>query len=1019
MIRLFGCLARSLAKHAGKALANMIPFGEVLYEVAHDAWNDYHDKRAGQGPTTEQPPLVAEVKELIAAPVAEVVVAAKEAVEEIAGGLPEPVQECIKDYLRQVPGTIRQSMRRPSDPTGSTVPPSLSLRRPEDLLALLPQRLPRFKPGDQPLPGVDWQLVELLGSGGFGEVWKALNPHMPSAPPVALKFCLDPQAAKTLRHEAAVLDRVMRQGKHAGIVPLLHTYLSADPPCLEYEYVSGGDLAGFIREAHQKGPVKPDSAARWVLHLASQVAFAHRLQPPLVHRDLKPANILIQRGPNNASSMRIADFGISGLAAGRAIGEATRGVSSRGAVLATVARGAYTPHYASPQQVRGDDPDPRDDVFALGVIWYQVLTGDLGAGRPGGRWRRQLTERGMSEGLLDLLEGCVDDHPDERPTDAGGLVRALGTLLNPNPPPYPPRATTSASKGMPTAVVSSVVGGKELAREIDTTRQEEVRLTSDPVSSSPVSKAPNWLFSEPRALVGIDLGTTFSSIAALDGHGRAITLPNRDGKLLTPSAVFIDESGAAFVGQAALDVALEQPENVATLVKRRMGHAAYGRPVAGRDFRPETLSAIILKKLVQDAEVRLGPVKQAVITVPAHFGDTRRKATQDAGRIAGLDVLDILYAPTAAALADSFQSGKDGRTLATPDGECTFLIYSLGGGTFDVSLVRLAHRHFQTIALDGDVRLGGKDWDDRIVDHVANAFVKQHGDDPRGSPQSLAALDAAAERAKRTLSKLNQATVTCTHNGRVLTVPLSRGEFEELTRDLLIRTRWTTQQVLRQSGLNWPQIDKLLLVGGSTHMPMTSQMLRDLSGKQPDASLTASEAVAHGAAIYGGIIQSQQLKGAGVSLNSPILKALDEMVVIHANAHSLGVEMLRDGESVNDVLIPRNISLPAAVSRVYRTEEEDQRSIRVNLLEGEAQQADACISIGECWIEGLPPGLPKGSPVEVRYGVGGNGVLDVTARDMTRGKSARTEFYRPSGLSDGEIAREAKWVRSLRILEMR
>ena len=200
--------------------------------------------------------------------------AAEEAVREVAAGLPPQAQERIKDYLAQVPGTIRQSLRRPSDPRGAPVPPSLSLRRAEDLLSLLPQRLPRFKPGDQPLPGVDWKLVELLGTGGFGEVWKATNPHMPSAPPVALKFCLDPQAARTLRHEASVLDRVMRQGKHTGIVPLLRTYLSADPPCLEYEFVGGGDLAGLIRAAHQGGPVKPDVATRWVLHLASQVAFA-------------------------------------------------------------------------------------------------------------------------------------------------------------------------------------------------------------------------------------------------------------------------------------------------------------------------------------------------------------------------------------------------------------------------------------------------------------------------------------------------------------------------------------------------------------------------------------------------------------------------------------------------------------------------------------------------------------------------------------------------------------------------
>src|SRR5207245_2790636 len=197
---------------------------------------------------------------------------------------------------------------------------------------------------------------------------------------------------------------------------------------------------------------------------------------------------------------------------------------------------------------------------------------------------------------------------------------------------------------------------------------------------------------------------------------------------------------------------------------------------------------------------------QAVITVPAYFDDTRRKATQDAGRIAGLEVLDILDEPTAAALAYSFQPGR-GPAQGGLAEECTVLVYDLGGGTFDVSLVRLMQRRFQTVGIEGDVRLGGKDWDDRIIDHVAGHFVRQHGDDPRTNPQSMAALAAAAERAKRTLSKLNQTTVTCTHNGKVLTVPLTRPEFEELTRDLLFRTRWTTQQVLRQAGFTWNQVD--------------------------------------------------------------------------------------------------------------------------------------------------------------------------------------------------------------------
>src|SRR5262249_44233243 len=263
-------------------------------------------------------------------------------------------------------------------------------------------------------------------------------------------------------------------------------------------------------------------------------------------------------------------------------------------------------------------------------------------------------------------------------------------------------------------------------------------------------------------LVGIDLGTTFSAIATLDDHGNAVTLPNREGEMLTPSAVLIEDGGAV-VGQAARDVALEQPDKVATLIKRRMGHSTLGHLVAGREFRPETLSAIILRKLVQDAELRIGPVSKAVITVPAYFDDTRRKATKDAGRIAGLEVLDIIDEPTAAALAYSFQAPRGAGDLIPdhilPGEQRTVLVYDLGGGTFDVTLVRLTQRRFQTLAIEGDVRLGGKDWDDRIIDHVAGLFQKQHAEDPRSDPQSLSVLSAAAERAKRTLSKLGQTTI--------------------------------------------------------------------------------------------------------------------------------------------------------------------------------------------------------------------------------------------------------------------
>ena len=273
---------------------------------------------------------------------------------------------------------------------------------------------------------MDLELVELLGTGGFGEVWKARNPYLASAEPVALKFCLDGQAAKLLRHEAAVLDRVMRHGRHPGIVQLRHTYLSADPPCLEYEFVRGGDLAGLIQEGNQakKGPTAAQ-AARVVARLAEVIGFAHSQVPPIVHRDLKPANVLVQTSPDGKLRLRVADFGIGGLATSQAAILSRSGLS-KGGMAATMVRGAYTPLYASPQQMRGEPADPRDDIYALGVSWYQLLTGDLGTGAPSGlQWPKQLIQQGVPEAQVQLLAACVEPRSEDRPATAAELAKQL------------------------------------------------------------------------------------------------------------------------------------------------------------------------------------------------------------------------------------------------------------------------------------------------------------------------------------------------------------------------------------------------------------------------------------------------------------------------------------------------------------------------------------------------------------------------------------------------------------------
>jgi serine/threonine protein kinase len=419
-----------LLKYVAKALGNAIGGGiagdlvvEVLPEVAKDVWEWW-----GKDRTADQ--CRVEVEAVAQAGAEEVRQQVAEIVQEVIPDKPLEVRQAVETYMTQVPASIRRSLRRSSDPTGSTVPPDLVPRKADDLLRLLPPKLSRFKPGGHPLFGVDWELELLLGVGGFGEVWKARNPYMASVEPVALKFCLDPAAAKVLRNEAGVLDRVMRQGKHPGIVQLLRTYLNAETPCLEYEYVDGGDLTGLIQEWHRaKGGPTPQQATKVILRLAEIVGFAHRLNPPIVHRDLKPANILVQRTGDGEVHFKVADFGIGGVAVGQAIRETSRG-TSRGRFLTSALHGSYTPLYASPQQMRGDPPDPRDDVYSLGVIWYQLLTGELANGRPGGsRWRKKLSERGTPSEMVDLLESCFEDNQSDRPACCDDLAHLLESSI--------------------------------------------------------------------------------------------------------------------------------------------------------------------------------------------------------------------------------------------------------------------------------------------------------------------------------------------------------------------------------------------------------------------------------------------------------------------------------------------------------------------------------------------------------------------------------------------------------------
>jgi len=451
--------AFGIVKAVGKAALNVAGggfMGDVLVHalpaIAQNAWEGWRRDRDDKQQRED-------VQAIVRMAANEIRDEVRKVIQEIAPDRSPEIQLELEQFLTQIPVALRQSLKSQADPTGHSLPLDFVIDSPDVLLSILPSRLPKFKPGDRPLKGIDWELEELLGCGGFGEVWKAKNPFFDGVAPVALKFCLDPASTdRLLRHEAAVLNQVMRNGRHVGIVSLLHTYLSADPPCLEYEYVEGGDLAAIIARGLRTPATKERTlhATRMVLELAKTVGFAHRLSPPVVHRDLKPANILVSRSADGTERLRIADFGIGGLAAGNMIAKSRAGTSS-GDFLVTAMRGSHTPLYASPQQMRGAAPDPRDDVHALGVIWYQLLTSNITAGRPGGtRWAGRMADLGLLPSLIDLLGACLEEDLADRPKDAHELAEQLEKLLNDSKPIPKPVPTPAAPKATPLRMTNSV-----------------------------------------------------------------------------------------------------------------------------------------------------------------------------------------------------------------------------------------------------------------------------------------------------------------------------------------------------------------------------------------------------------------------------------------------------------------------------------------------------------------------------------------------------------------------------------
>ncbi|HVL47963.1 MAG TPA: molecular chaperone DnaK [Candidatus Thermoplasmatota archaeon] len=507
-------------------------------------------------------------------------------------------------------------------------------------------------------------------------------------------------------------------------------------------------------------------------------------------------------------------------------------------------------------------------------------------------------------------------------------------------------------------------------------------------------------------VIGIDLGTTYSAVAVIEG-GHAEIIPNAEGARTTPSVVAFTKEGELVVGEVAKRQAVANPENTVASVKRFMGRTfdetrdeaarvsykatrgdagkvAIQIPAKGRAFSPEEISAFVLQKLKRDAEAYLGQtVEKAVITVPAYFNDSQRQATKDAGRIAGLEVLRIVNEPTASALAYGLDKKK---------GE-TVLVFDLGGGTFDVSVLEFGEGVFEVKATAGDNHLGGDDFDDRIVRHLAADFEAKNGIDLLQDRSARERLREAAEKAKKELSTVQKTNINLPYivigkdgQPRHVDVDLTRAKFEDLVRDLLERCRGPTEQALRDAGLKGTDLSEVILVGGSTRIPAVQELVKRVTGKEPNKSVNPDEAVALGAAIQAGVLTGEVM----------------DLLLLDVTPLTLGIETLG---GVTTALIERNTTIPAKRSKVFSTAADMQTTVEIHVLQGERPLAKDNKSLGRFRLDGIPP-APRGIPqIEVSFDIDANGILNVSAKELGTGKAQQITITGSTRLDEKEVER--------------